>query len=176
MNQLDQAKISDRKIKADRDFIQPELITGTESGRCANSPGWRPQGIPPHISPKADHPVAGNTAYPQPQTSVWSGLLSQHPENYRATPIHSTPGPFTYLVSAALCQLTWLETSRNSPTYLSKGRPPCRRQHSLSPASDIGLVRSSVTTQARRYRGKWINKGIYRTRLRWEPGGDERWV
>ncbi len=76
MNQLDQAKISDRKIKADRDFIQPELITGTES----------------------------------------------------------------------LCQLTWLETSRNSPTYLSKGRPPCRRQHSLSPASDIGLVRSSVTT------------------------------
>ncbi len=146
MNQLDQAKISDRKIKADRDFIQPELITGTEWGvvpthlvgdlkefphislqrpttlsqatqpipslrhrfgpvfchnilkttgplrftprrdpshtwsvrHCANSPGWRPQGIPPHISPKADHPVAGNTAYPQPQTSVWSGLLSQH--------------------------------------------------------------------------------------------------
>ncbi len=59
--------------------------------------------------------------------------------------------------------------SLQRPTTLSQATQPIP---SLRHRFGSGL---SVTTQARRYRGKWINKGIYRTRLRWEPGGDERW-
>ncbi len=47
---------------------------------------------------------------------------------------------------AATCQLTRLESSRNSSTYLSNLRPPCRNPHSPSSAEVISnLVQYSVT-------------------------------
>ncbi len=38
INQLDQGKITDRKIAADRGFIQPQLKTGTECGVVPTHP------------------------------------------------------------------------------------------------------------------------------------------
>ncbi len=51
-----------------------------------------------------------------------------------------------HALRAASCQLIRLEISRNSSTYLSNLKPPCRNPHSASSAEVISvLVESSVT-------------------------------